>query len=95
MRWKVAQAKQNLSKLIRAAAEEPQVIYKRDHRVAVVIGAETFEEFESWQRQREEQRSLADRFAELRQLCIEEDFELPMPSRQDRPNPFVETIEDP
>lgn len=37
MTWKSAQAKQNLSRLIRAASSEPQQIYNRNRLVAAVI----------------------------------------------------------
>ena len=33
-------------------------------------------------------KTLADAFNELQQICIEEDYSLEIPSRQDRPNFF-------
>ena len=95
MSWKVARAKQNLSELLRAADREPQIIYRRDQLVAAVIGAETYAEFETWQRERARQRPLAEKLAELRRLCQEEDFELPTVPRSDRGNPFAEPSGDP
>jgi antitoxin (DNA-binding transcriptional repressor) of toxin-antitoxin stability system len=89
MTWKVAQAKQNLSKLLRAAADEPQTIYNRDHLVAAVIAGDTLTQFESWCREQERRRPLAEVFQELRQICADEDFEFPQVPRHDRPNPFV------
>lgn len=94
MSWKIAEAKQNLSRLLRQAAEEPQLIYRRNRRVAAVIDAETFELFEAWREQRERRRSLAEAFAELRGLCADEDYELPAVERSDRFNPFAETTDE-
>jgi hypothetical protein len=33
--------------------------------------------------------TIADTFDEIRKICIEENFELEIPPRQDRPNPFI------
>jgi Uncharacterised protein family (UPF0175) len=33
--------------------------------------------------------TIAETFDEIRQICIEENFELEIPPRQDRPNPFI------
>ena len=48
MSWNIAQAKQRFSEVVRQAAEEPQLIYNRDHLVAAVIDAEDFEAFKQW-----------------------------------------------
>lgn len=94
MNWNVAQAKQKLSEVLRAAAEEPQRIYNRQRLVAAVVDGETFEEFHRWQQLRE-QRSIGERFAELRRICAEEGgWELPSPDREDRPNAFAEALAD-
>ena len=94
MTWKIAQAKQNFSRVIRAAATQPQQIFNRDRLVAAVVGGEAFEQFEAWQRENQRSRPLTEAFAELRALCDEEGYEFPEMSRQDRPNPFVDTPED-
>ena len=39
--------------------------------------------------------SLAEVFAELRQICSEERYELEIPPREDRPNPFVDDDDSP
>ncbi|MEH2010167.1 hypothetical protein [Nostoc sp.] len=52
-----------------------------------------FEESLMWRKQREK-ISLADVFKELRQIAAEEDYILEVPSRQDRPNPFADVIDD-
>lgn len=89
MRWKVGEAKQRFSEVVRQAAEEPQLIFSRDRLVAAVVEPETFQAFEAW---REGQRhvSLEDAFAELRQIGEEEDYTLEVPSRVDRENPFAD-----
>lgn len=33
--------------------------------------------------------TIAETFDEIRKICIEEDFELEIPPREDRPNPFM------
>jgi hypothetical protein len=91
MRWKVGEAKQKFSEVVRQAAEEPQLIFSRDRLVAAVVEPETFHAFEAW---REGQRrvSLADAFGELRQIAEEEGYELELPSRVDRENPFADAL---
>lgn len=89
MNWKIAEAKQSFSRLVRESAEEPQLIFNRHRLVAVVVEPESFQEFEEWRRQRE-RRSIGDAFAELRALCDEEDYELVVPDRADRTNLFAE-----
>ncbi len=90
MTWKIAQAKQNLSRLIRAATSEPQQIYNRDRLVAAVISGETLARFEAWQQEQASHRPLSEAFAELRALCIEQDYEFPEVPRADRPNSFAD-----
>ncbi len=48
MNWSVAQAKQQFSEMLRAAAREPQAIYNRTTPVAMVLGTEDFEAFQQW-----------------------------------------------
>jgi antitoxin (DNA-binding transcriptional repressor) of toxin-antitoxin stability system len=93
MRWKIAKAKQDFSELVKAAEAEPQWIYNRDRLVAAVVPGETLKEFLAW-RQRNEQRTLADAFAELRSLCGEEEYTLDLPPRQERPNPFPDALDE-
>lgn len=94
MTWKIAQAKQHFSRLIREAAREPQLIYNRNRPVAAVIGGETLQLFETWREERQACRSLAESFSELRALCVEEDYELPDVERSDRSNAFAEQAAD-
>ena len=48
MRWKVSEAKQNFSEVVKSAAVEPQLIFNRERLVAAVVDAETLKEFECW-----------------------------------------------
>ena len=93
MTWKIAQAKQSLSRVIRAAADEPQVIFNRNRPVAAVLSGEAFEDFEAWRQEKARQRPLPELFAELRALCMEEDYTLPVVDRRDRANPFADDLE--
>ena len=93
MNWKIAEAKQRFSELIHAVTKELQLIYSRNELVTLVVEAEIFEEFLTWRKQREK-ISLVDVFKELRQIVVEEDYILEVPSRQDRLNPFADAIDD-
>jgi prevent-host-death family protein len=98
MNWNVAQAKQRLSEIIREAAHEPQMIYSRNRPVAALIAADDLARFETWKSEQAspQRRTLAEEFAELRQLMIEAGFEdgLEIPPRVDRPNAFVKMLEE-
>jgi len=93
MDWKIAEAKQKFSELVKAAGDEPQWIYNRDKLVAAMVPAETLQEFLSWRHQKEA-RTLGEAFEELRRICAEEDYTLEIPPRQERPNPFVEALDE-
>ncbi len=89
--WNIAEAEQKFSELLRAAKEDPQCICNEGRRIAVLVDAETFQEFLEWRRQRQT-TSLADAFTNLRALCAEEDYSLELPARQNRPNLFVHDL---
>ena len=93
MRWHVAEAKQKFSEVVRATAEEPQLIFNRNRLVAAVVDAKTFQAFQAWYDQ-QSRSTLAETFAELRRLCAEEAYTLTLPPRQDRANAFVEAMDD-
>lgn len=87
MNWKIETAQHQFSEVLHAAEQIPQLIYEDDRPIAAVIRADLFEEFLAWQPQ---QSSLANTFAELRQLCAKEDYTLEISSCGDRPNPFAD-----
>lgn len=94
MDWNVAQAKQRLSEVIREAAREPQIIYNRNQAVAAVISAEELAEYRALKANNETPRTLAEEFAELRQIMQEEGRDgLDIPPRTTRRNAFVKMIE--
>ena len=87
--WRIAEAKERFSELVRASAEEPQQILNRDRLVACLVDAPTYYAFEAWRQQRG-QMTLAESFAELRTICAEEGYQIEAAPRQDRPNAFAE-----
>ncbi|HWN41470.1 MAG TPA: prevent-host-death protein [Thermoanaerobaculia bacterium] len=96
MNWKIGEAKQRFSEVVRAAEEEPQRIYNRDRLVAAVVGPGEIKEFLAW-RERRRKGSLADSVRELSRICEEEDYTLEVPRREQegRPNPFAEDFDVP
>jgi PHD/YefM family antitoxin component YafN of YafNO toxin-antitoxin module len=88
MSWEIEEAQQHFNDLIQAVEQEPQMIYRQDELVAVVVEAEAFQKFLQWQQQ-QSQRPLSQAFAELRQICEEENYVLEIPARGNRPNPFA------
>ena len=53
MSWKIGEAKQRFSEVLRKAAEEPQPIHNRDRLVATVIGAADSRAFFEWRAERQ------------------------------------------
>jgi len=92
MSWKIEEAKQKFSELIDAVIEEPQLIYDQNHLVAAVVKADVFQEFLVWQQR--QKSSLATAFTELHEICVEENYQLEIPPRGDRLNPFAEGSHD-
>jgi PHD/YefM family antitoxin component YafN of YafNO toxin-antitoxin module len=92
-RWKVSDAKEKFSEMVRQAAKAPQLIFNRERLVAVVLAPAAFEKLESWERAREK-ATLAEAFVELRRLCSEESYALEVLPRADRDNVFAEALED-
>lgn len=88
MEWKLAEAKQRLSEVVRRAADEPQTILNRDRPVAAVIAIEGLEDFLEWRAARRAQ-SLKDSLGEIRSICREEAIAYEAPLRVDRPNPLA------
>lgn len=89
MSWKIAEAKQRLSEVIREAEKEPQIITNRERPVAAVVSAaelETYLELRDKHR-----RTLSDAIDELMRVAAEENYTLHVPPRTDRPNPFDPT----
>lgn len=92
MTWNIDEAQQHFPEILDAAEQSPQVIHQRNHPIAAVIRADLLQEFLAWQAQ-QQPKSLAQAFSELRQLCAEEHYTFELPSRSDRPNPFMEALQ--
>lgn len=88
MRWKVAEAKQRLSELLRRAASEPQEIANREQVVALVVGSKDIASFRQWQAA-QRGNTLAQALSEAKQICREEGYQLPYEPRRDRDNPVL------
>jgi len=80
--WKLNQAKQRFSEVVRRAAEEPQLIQNRDRVVAAVIGGEDVELFLEWRTSRRGD-TLSAALDELQAICLDESYELPVATRAD------------
>ena len=93
MNWKIGEAKQRFSEVVRATEEGPQRIYNRDRLVAAVVAPEDLEEFLSWRERR--QVPLLSALGELNRVCSEEGYSLDLPDREDRHNPFAEDLDVP
>jgi prevent-host-death family protein len=88
MNWNVADAKQQLSEVIRQARAEPQLVFRRKELVAVVVDPATFDRLQ--EHELRSQTTLDSAAAEVRRVLAEEGYELPLPERGDRPNDFAE-----
>lgn len=91
MIWKIEEAQQQFSEIIKASGANPQVIYQSDRPFVAVIRADLFQEFLTWQ-QKQQPTSLAAAFEELHQICIEENYTFEIPTRSDRHNPLMESL---
>ena len=89
--WSLAEARRSFSEVVSSAAHEPQPLYNRGRIVAAVIDADELAAFRAWKARRAAP-SLADAFAQLRELCRRERYELVIPDRADRANPFSDDV---
>ena len=92
MRWKIGQAKQRFSEVVRRAAREPQLICKRDRIVAAMIDAESAAKLRTVL-ERAGHRSVAQAFEEFRTLARRERYALKTRRRKDRRNTFVDALD--
>lgn len=92
MRWKIGEAKQHFSEVVRRAAAEPQLICNRERLVAAVVDAESASKLVI-ARRGERERSIADSFGAFRDLAKHERYSLKVTRRKDRRNPFVDVLD--
>ena len=81
--WKVGEAKQRFSEVIRRSGVEPQKIYSRDRLVAAVVSPGALELLDGLDRYHAT-RTLGELFAEAREICAEEEYALDVGERVDR-----------
>ena len=81
--WRIAEAKQQFSEVVRRSGDAPQKIYRRDRLVAAVVSPDVLAAIETVRRQ-QSPLTLADAFSDVRSACLEERYELEFPERQDR-----------
>ena len=93
MRWKIGQAKQRFSEVVRRAAVEPQLILNRNRVVAAVIDAEAAARLQAI-REREGRRSIAEAFEGFRALARRERYALKTPRRRNRREALAHVLDD-
>jgi hypothetical protein len=87
-KWSVAAARRRFATLLKSAVHEPQAVYRRGSMAAVVVGPEIYRHLSGGK----DRGTLADAFAELREICRKERYRLKTPPRRDRPQPFVKAL---
>jgi hypothetical protein len=87
--WKVGAAKQRFSEVLRRSEQAPQLIYRRDRLVAAVISVDNETEVPGVDR-----ATIAQRFAEIRDVIRRERYRLPPAPRKMRSNDFVSSLDD-
>ncbi len=88
MSWNIAESKQRLSEVVRAARGEPQLICNRGRPVAALLDIDEFEAFRAWRESGPHTGSLADAFVEVRGVMAEDAYELLILPRSDRDSGF-------
>lgn len=86
IRWNVASAKAELSRVIACAKRAPQVIEKRGEPVAVVVGMKDYERLIASEGRVNRWKTFLDASAELR---AEGGADLEIPARTPRRSPFA------
>jgi len=84
--WKLSEAKARFSEVVSRVKEEPQVILNRNHKAAVLIDVDAWEDYEAWKRS-SGKPGLRDLLDELQQIYREEPAEFVAPPREERPPP--------
>lgn len=87
MKWKIAGAKVNFSKLIRMSENEPQLIYNRDRMVAAVVSSEEYEEYRQFKEEKSRE-TLGAMFSEFSSICSDESYVFETPGRDNRKSEF-------
>jgi len=86
-RWSIAAAKAELSKVVRHAQREPQVLENRGEPVAVVVGLDEYRRGSERQARVTAWRGFLERTAAM--VTETGGIDLELPPRTTRPDPFV------
>ena len=70
--WKVGEAKQRFSEVLRRSENEPQLIYRRNHLIAAIVAVDETKAAAVVRRP-----TIGDRFQEARELFRRESYRLP------------------
>jgi hypothetical protein len=85
--WKVGEAKQQFSEVLRRSETEPQLIYHRRRLVAAVVAVD-----ETNVATISKRVTIADRIREARELFRGDNYKLPVTRRRARANSFAVTL---
>lgn len=86
--WKVGEAKQQFSEVLRRSESVPQLIYRRNRLIAAVVAIDEAQAATVARRV-----MIGDRFEEARELLRRENYRLPRTRRRSRGNNFVRTLD--
>lgn len=86
--WKVGEAKQQFSEVLRRSESAPQLIYRRNHLIAAVVAMDEAKAASASQK-----IMIGDRFKEAREILRRENYHLPQTRRRSRRNTFVRTLD--
>lgn len=92
MNWSVAEAKEQLSEVLRRAATRPQTITKRARDIAVVVDVQEFREFQQW-KNAGGKKTVAQAFEDLRRISGAGGPALLAPPRRNRRTAFPPPVE--
>ncbi len=92
MNWSVAEAKEQLSEVLRRAATRPQTITKRARDIAVVVDVAEFREFQQW-KNAGGRKTVAQAFEDLRRISGTSGPALLAPARRNRRTAFLPPVE--
>jgi prevent-host-death family protein len=85
-KWKIAEAKAKLSKMVASAVEEPQLLYNRKKPVAAVISMQEYEEFIAYKKA-EKKPTMVEMLKKLDAIKKLEPGDFELPARTNRPTP--------
>lgn len=92
MNWSVAEAKEQLSEVLRRAAIRPQTITKRARDIAVVVDVQEFREFQKW-KNAGGKKTVVQAFEDLRRISRARGPALKAPARRSRRTPLMPPVE--